>query len=45
MLSHLALTDWHYPDKTGGSEGSQTLYLSACKADAFATLEPLTHKT
>ena len=28
----------------GGSEGSRTLYLSACKADAIATLEPRTHK-
>ena len=27
----------------GGSEGSRTLYLSACKADAIATLEPRTH--
>ena len=31
------------PSLNGGSEGSRTLYLSACKADAFATLEPRTH--
>lgn len=29
--------------KIGGSDGSRTHYLSACKADAFATLEPQTH--
>ena len=29
--------------KVGGREGSRTLYLSACKADAIATLEPRAH--
>lgn len=33
---------FHTPIEIGGSEGSRTLYLSACKADAFTTLEPRT---
>lgn len=35
---------FHTPIEIGGSEGSRTLYLPACKAGAFATLEPLTHE-
>ena len=30
-------------NEVGGREGSRTLYLSACKADAIATLEPRAH--
>ena len=29
--------------ENGGTDGSRTHYLSACKADAFAALEPRSH--
>lgn len=35
---------FHAPIENGGSEGSRTLYLHACGACVFTTLEPLTHE-